>query len=79
MIIPLVCILLSHQTVALAASDLEKYMAPLPGGRGVAMFKAESLGIRSTGGSVPRNWDVFVVQQDDGQETQRLTNMQFSE
>jgi hypothetical protein len=78
-IILLLCVLLSHQTVATAASDLEKYMVPLSGGRGVAMFKAERLGLRSTGGSVPRNWDIFVVKENDEPEQQRLTNMQFSE
>ena len=76
-IIVVLCILLSHQTVATAASDLEKYMVPLSGSRGVAMFRAERLGLRSTGGTVPRNWDVFIVRQDDGHEPQRITNMQF--
>ena len=76
-IVLLLGILLSRQIIAATPDGLEKYIVPLPGEHGLAMFRAESLGLRSTGGSVPRNWDIFLVTQDNRKDLQRVTNMQF--
>lgn len=47
-----------------------------PNGVDVAFFRAGSIGWRSTGGTLPRKWDVYLVTQQ-GTNERRVTNMEF--
>lgn len=74
----ILCIQLGRHAAAGGTNELERYHIPIPGRDSSVMFKAESMGLRSTGGTVPRRWDVFILP-EDGQKMQRITNMQFDE
>lgn len=61
----------------LTTSELpEKWPVILPGGSEIGFFRASSVGLRSTGGSVPRNWDLYLIELQGGGE-RRITNMEF--
>ncbi|MFA7172952.1 MAG: hypothetical protein WC340_05980 [Kiritimatiellia bacterium] len=72
----ILCIQFSLLATAVGTNELERYRVVIPGEDAVVMFKAESMGLRSTGGMVPRNWDVFVVPKNRNNR-ERITNMQF--
>ncbi len=74
----ILCIQLGRHATAGGTNELERYRIPIPGRDASVMFKAESMGLRSTGGTVPRRWDVFILP-EDGRQLQRITNMQFDE
>lgn len=61
----------------LTTSDLpEKCPVMSPNGEEIAFFRAGRIGMRSTGGSVPRDWDLYVITRH-GEGERRITNMQF--
>lgn len=74
----ILCVQLGRHAAAGGTNKLERYRIPIPGNDASVMFKAESMGLRSTGGTVPHRWDVFILP-EDGRELQRITNMQFDE
>lgn len=74
----ILCAVFGRHTAAGGMNELERYRIPIPGRDASVIFKAESMGLRSTGGTVPRRWDVFILTAD-GQTLERITRMQFDE
>lgn len=63
----------------LTASELpEKWPVVSPNGSEIAFFRAGTMGVRSTGGVVPRKWDLYLVDRH-GDNERRITNMEFGD
>lgn len=61
----------------LTKSELpEKWPALSPNRIDVGFFRAGFIGLRSTGGTIPRNWDLYLIERQGGNE-RRITNMEF--
>ena len=74
-------ILTGNETVPrkLTTSELpEKWPLVSPSGLDVGFFRAGYVGLRSTGGTVPRNWDLYLIALQGTNEL-RITNMEFKD
>lgn len=63
----------------LTKSELpEKWPALSSNRSDVGLFRAGFIGLRSTGGTIPRNWDLYLIGQQGANE-RRITNMEFKD
>jgi Tol biopolymer transport system component len=61
----------------LTTSELpEKWPHIFPDGSAIVFFRAGFVGLRSTGGTVPRDWDLYYIDKQ-GNVERRITNMKF--